>query len=173
MYQGTSLQVPSGLRLVLLENRTFRHASIVETHHYFGASRHVRADEAHPREQISPIPLRRGTGSRQLGLSAGDVLGCPSTVAGDAGVANSGVARRARPVEDIGFAGLAVAGHSDKSGFNCAVLSAGGHWLLHVSGKVGQGCWQDTSTFVNVGEVRQGLLGRRLGQSGEGALVGG
>ena len=118
-------------------------------------------------------PVRRGTGSRQLGLSAGDVLGCPSTVAGDAGVANSGVARRARPVEDIGFAGLAVAGHSDKSGFDCAVLSAGGHWLLHVSGKVGQGCWQDTSTFVNVGEVRQGLLGRRLGQSGAGALVGG
>ena len=50
--------------------------------------------------------------------------------------ANSGVARRARPVEDIDFAGLAVAGHSDKSGFDCAVLSAGGHWLLHVSGKV-------------------------------------
>ena len=100
-------------------------ASIVETHHSFGASRHVRADEAHPRDQLSPIPLRRGTGSRQLGLSAGDVLGCPSTVAGDAGVANSGVARRARPVEDIGFAGLAVAGHSDKAGFDCAVLSAG------------------------------------------------
>ena len=110
-------------------------------------------------------------GSWGLGLSAGDVLGCTSAVAGDARFANFGVARRARPVEDIGFAGLAVAGHTDKSGFDCAVALGG--WSLgslHVSGKVGQGCWQDTSTFVNVEEVRQGLLGRRLGQLPERAF---
>ena len=29
-------------------------STIVETHHSFGASRHVRDDEAHPREQLSP-----------------------------------------------------------------------------------------------------------------------
>ena len=85
-------------------------------------------------------------GSWGLGLSAGDVLGCTSAVAGDARFANFGVARRARPVEDIGFAGLAVAGHTDKSGFDCAVLSAGGHWghsmsparSVKVAGKIRQ-----------------------------------
>ena len=35
-------------------------SSIVETHHSFGASRHVRDDEAHPREQLSPMPLHLG-----------------------------------------------------------------------------------------------------------------
>ena len=32
-------------------------STIVETHHSFGASRHVHDDEAHPREQLSPMPL--------------------------------------------------------------------------------------------------------------------
>ena len=32
-------------------------STIVETHHSFGARRHVRDDEAHPREQLSPMPL--------------------------------------------------------------------------------------------------------------------
>ena len=35
-------------------------STIVETHHSFGASCHVRDDEAHPREQLSPMPLHLG-----------------------------------------------------------------------------------------------------------------
>ena len=35
-------------------------SSIVETHQSFGASRHVRDDEAYPREQLSSIPLHLG-----------------------------------------------------------------------------------------------------------------
>ena len=54
------------------------------------------------------------------------MLGCTSAVAGDARFANFGVARRARPVEGAGFAGLAVTGHAEKSGFDGALLSAGG-----------------------------------------------
>ena len=54
------------------------------------------------------------------------MLGCTSAVAGDARFANFGVARRARPVEGVGFAGLAVTGHAEKSGFDGALLSAGG-----------------------------------------------
>ena len=35
-------------------------STIVEPYHSFGASRHVRDDEAHPREQPSPIPRHLG-----------------------------------------------------------------------------------------------------------------
>ncbi len=35
-------------------------STIVETYHSFGASRHVRDDEAHPREQLSPMPRHLG-----------------------------------------------------------------------------------------------------------------
>ena len=82
-----------------------------------------------------------------LGLSAGDVLGCTSAVAGDARFANFGVARRARPVEGVGFAGLAVTGHAEKSGFDGALLSAGGHWSTPC---VRQGRARLLARYVNV-----------------------
>ena len=67
------------------------------------------------------------------------MLGCTSAVAGDARFANFGVARRARPVEGVGFAGLAVTGHAEKSGSMARCSRRVVIGVLHVSGKVGQG----------------------------------
>ena len=72
------------------------------------------------------------------------MLGCPSTVAGDAGVANFGVARRARPVEGAGFAGLGVGPSPARAGggledrrFRGGLNGAPAGRFLDVSGWVG------------------------------------
>ena len=68
---GTTAE-SSSARTPLLDPLLGCPSTIVDTDHSFGASRHVRDDEAHPREQLSPIatppwppPTERGALSPQ------------------------------------------------------------------------------------------------------------